>query len=65
MTAHGHHRNRHSSNKNQAHTIICLSLLKFPEFIELVEKALKSSRLMTEPVELGGNRGRPGGFGRQ
>src|SRR5262249_32842654 len=31
-----------------------LKPFEIPEFIELVEKALKSSRLMTEAVELGG-----------
>jgi nitrogen regulation protein NR(I) len=53
MTAHGTTETAIQATKSGAYDYL-LKPFEIPEFIELVEKALKSSRLMTEPVELGG-----------
>src|SRR5258705_323898 len=54
MTAHGTTETAIQATKSGAYDYL-LKPFEIPEFIELVEKALKSSRLMTEPVELGGS----------
>jgi nitrogen regulation protein NR(I) len=53
MTAHGTTETAIQATKSGAFDYL-LKPFEIPEFIELVEKALKSSRLMTEPVEIGG-----------
>src|SRR3954471_639068 len=53
MTAHGTTETAIQATKSGAYDYL-LKPFEIPEFIELVQKALKSSRLMTEPVELGG-----------
>src|SRR5580765_3685500 len=53
MTAHGTTETAIQATKSGAYDYL-LKPFEIPEFIELVEKALKSARLMTEPVELGG-----------
>jgi nitrogen regulation protein NR(I) len=53
MTAHGTTETAIQATKSGAYDYL-LKPFDIPEFIELVEKALKSSRLMSEPVELGG-----------
>jgi nitrogen regulation protein NR(I) len=53
MTAHGTTETAIQATKSGAYDYL-LKPFEIPEFIELVEKALKSSRLMTEPVEIGG-----------
>jgi nitrogen regulation protein NR(I) len=52
MTAHGTTETAIQATKSGAYDYL-LKPFEIPEFIELVQKALKSSRLMTEPVELG------------
>ena len=56
MTAHGTTETAIQATKSGAYDYL-LKPFEIPEFIELVEKALKSSRLMTEPVEIGGGAG--------
>src|SRR5882757_7900444 len=53
MTAHGTTETAIQATKSGAYDYL-LKPFEIQEFIELVEKALKSARLMTEPVELGG-----------
>jgi nitrogen regulation protein NR(I) len=53
MTAHGTTETAIQATKSGAYDYL-LKPFDIPEFIELVEKALKSSRLMSEPVEIGG-----------
>src|SRR6266436_4753366 len=53
MTAHGTTETASQATKSGVYDYL-LKPFEIPEFIELVEKALKSSRLMTEPVEIGG-----------
>src|SRR6516225_12282049 len=53
ITAHGTTETAIEATKSGAYDYL-LKPFEMPEFIELVEKALKSSRLMTEAVELGG-----------
>src|SRR5215475_5670074 len=53
MTAHGTTETAIQATKSGAYDYL-LKPFEIPEFIELVDKALKSARLMTEPVELGG-----------
>jgi nitrogen regulation protein NR(I) len=53
MTAHGTTETAIQATKCGAYDYL-LKPFEIPEFIELVEKALASRRLMTEPVELGG-----------
>src|SRR5438105_6127319 len=52
MTAHGTTETAIQATKAGAYDYL-LKPFEMPEFIELVEKALSSRRLMTEPVELG------------
>src|SRR5882672_3177842 len=52
MTAHGTTETAIQATKAGAYDYL-LKPFEMPEFIELVEKALTSRRLMTEPVELG------------
>ena len=52
MTAHGTTETAIQATKAGAYDYL-LKPFEMPEFIELVEKALASRRLMTEPVELG------------
>jgi nitrogen regulation protein NR(I) len=52
MTAHGTTETAIQATKSGAYDYL-LKPFEIPEFIELVERALASSRLMTEPVELG------------
>src|SRR6267154_4176124 len=53
ITAHGTTETAIEATKAGAYDYL-LKPFEIPELIDLVEKALKSSRLMTEPVELGG-----------
>src|SRR6267378_1409961 len=53
MTAHGTTETAIEATKSGAYDYL-LKPFEIPEFIELVEKALNSARLMTEPVEIGG-----------
>src|SRR6266403_116928 len=53
MTAHGTTETAIQATKSGAYDYL-LKPFEIPEFIELVEKALNSARLMTEPVEIGG-----------
>src|SRR6266403_149534 len=53
MTAHGTTETAIQATKSGAYDYL-LKPFEIPEFIELVEKALASRRLMTEPVEIGG-----------
>ena len=53
MTAHGTTETAIQATKSGAYDYL-LKPFEIPEFIELVERAMKSCRLMTEPVELGG-----------
>ena len=53
MTAHGTTETAIQATKSGAYDYL-VKPFEIPEFIELVEKALASRRLMTEPVELGG-----------
>src|SRR5262245_29924939 len=53
MTAHGTTETAIQATKSGAYDYL-VKPFEIPEFIELVEKALASSRLMTEPIELGG-----------
>jgi nitrogen regulation protein NR(I) len=52
MTAHGTTETAIEATKSGAYDYV-LKPFEIPEFIELVEKALASRRMMTEPVELG------------
>src|SRR5689334_16771301 len=53
MTAHGTTETAIQATKCGAYDYV-LKPFEIPEFIDLVEKAIASRRLMTEPVELGG-----------
>jgi nitrogen regulation protein NR(I) len=53
MTAHGTTETAIQATKSGAYDYL-LKPFEIPEFIDLVEKAIASRRLMTEPVELGG-----------
>ena len=53
MTAHGTTETAIQTTKCGAYDYL-LKPFEIPEFIDLVEKAIASRRLMTEPVELGG-----------
>jgi nitrogen regulation protein NR(I) len=59
MTAHGTTETAIEATKSGAYDYL-LKPFEIPEFIELVEKAIASRRLMNEPVELGGT-GETGG----
>jgi nitrogen regulation protein NR(I) len=54
MTAHGTTETAIEATKSGAYDYL-LKPFEIPEFIELVEKALASRRMMNEPIELGGS----------